>query len=209
MDFVPFSGVPLSDEEEGDGEDFDPDARNGEEEDPEPGPSPGAGPIAPNGAQLPAQAAVEPANLRPHGLVWTPDQHNPIDLAAGDCRFVSPRVKWPGGIARTDVKTPYQYFRASFPSPVLPQMVTATNSNIAVEMANAKRTTTGEVIKYLGLRLAMVSDHISVDEAFSVQQIDPTSIRRPANYCLMSKGRFKLLSQCLSFKGPAVEGKNG
>jgi hypothetical protein len=79
---TPFNAIPLSDIEVGDGDQFDPDALHGEEEDPEQDAVQAAQngaqmPIfAQNGADIPAEAAVIPAvipaNLRLHGLIWTP-----------------------------------------------------------------------------------------------------------------------------------------
>jgi hypothetical protein len=141
-----------------------------------------------------------------HGYTWD-DAKPTVDVAAGKCSFVKPRVKhWNDGLGKQ--RRPLMaYWAKSFPMSILSHVVTETNRNLVGSLdhrARGRAADNTEVFKYLGIRMAMCLLKLSVDEAFRVDEND-SFLSSPPNFkdkFGMAKNRFQTISMALSFVDP-------
>jgi hypothetical protein len=139
--------------------------------------------------------------LHPHGVAWTPSHHQNVDPAQGRYQSGGFRIRSWGGDGRDahEKRLAYEYFMKSFPRGLMPDILRETNSSV-VEVGRAV-TSKGEIIKVWGMRLSMILDKLSVEQAFCTT-VEEGSAKVPANYHLrygMSKDRFQLLERHLHY----------
>jgi hypothetical protein len=141
--------------------------------------------------------------LVPNYRQWAVRQSLPLDPALTDSA-AAPAVKWPLSSRDKDDKTFFDYFCLMYPMNGLAQTVASTSQNL--EQRSKKPTSTGEFLRFLGLRLAMCATPIRGgiraywDRRTIVGSVTP-ALDFQARFG-MSYHRFENLTQCLQFAPP-------
>jgi hypothetical protein len=139
-----------------------------------------------------------PDLLNPHGQQWSVIEEK-LEYYV-DIYPLNSVLKWPKNIPFMEKKA-LDYFKLMFPKETLQHMVQATSESLE---ANAiVKTTTGEIFKYIGIRLAMCIDPVRGGYAEYWATSYENSVKRPRNYGAtfkMSKNRFEAMTSNLRLK---------
>ena len=143
--------------------------------------------------------------LHPHGQHWEHLENGiPIDQKKSYRQQF--HLKWPQVLENCE-KTPFDYFQLLFPMQKIKDIVNFTNKQLEV-MDIVTEMTTGEFLKYLGVRLAMsLSSNVGgYREHWRTTELD-NSVRIAENYSKrfgMSLRRFETITSALRFEPTLV-----
>lgn len=152
---------------------------------------------------------VGPNQVNVHGKLWTVVDAVPIDLGNNNSFNGRTSFNWhminDGVDADYDNRTNLTYFQLFFPLALFNLAIVHTNNNIQNDPSKCGGPTNiGEVVRYLGIRLAMVRDPINgpTQDYWCESYEDANTMKLPRNggeRFKMSRNRFFTIERNFSF----------
>lgn len=145
--------------------------------------------------------------MRPHGQIWQDKGELLVDSAANEAYNQPARINFPQNLTLNDGDVDIEsYFTLLFPMSFLSQSIVPLTNGV-LQSRHQVPTTTGEILKFFGLSLAMALDSCKggIDIYWSQPIEHENTVILPRNFGQrfgMARDRFKLLRTCLTFSLP-------